>query len=308
MVFDKDKMKYLFYIICSLLSIGTLQSQTREIDPRIDPRNFSEIYGVRSSSSLCMRSSDLSDHTVLDTSRLVVLYKKSYVLDTMRNQPMTDTMRLSVGMRFSVFFSDGLYKMDSVYTVHDCARKYGGITCYDGGFYYRHIPSNKFTVLNRIPFTKNQAIVYEQSDVSPCWRFVRDTSTCILGYKCLLAQTSYGGRIWSAWFSPEIPVTCGPWKLHGLPGLILVATCKDSSFKFEAIDVEAYSAPIVYFHWEEQRMTSSQWLKLETRMYADPYSYFGNGGNTLFLNLDKSAERPYLDETWTIPYNPIELE
>ena len=35
------------------------------------------------------------------------------------------------------------------------------------------------------------------------------------------ATTSFGGREWTAWFSSEIPIPDGPYKFHGLPGLII---------------------------------------------------------------------------------------
>ena len=35
------------------------------------------------------------------------------------------------------------------------------------------------------------------------------------------ATTEFAGRKWTAWFSEEIPIQDGPYKFHGLPGLII---------------------------------------------------------------------------------------
>lgn len=40
---------------------------------------------------------------------------------------------------------------------------------------------------------------------------------------CQKATATFKGRKWVAWFAPDIPFETGPWKLHGLPGLILNA-------------------------------------------------------------------------------------
>lgn len=40
-------------------------------------------------------------------------------------------------------------------------------------------------------------------------------------YNTQKATTEYGGRQWTAWFTPEIPIQDGPYKFSGLPGLIV---------------------------------------------------------------------------------------
>jgi len=54
------------------------------------------------------------------------------------------------------------------------------------------------------------------------WDITEEIKT-IGGYQSVKATTIYRGRKWVAWFAPEIPLPYGPWKLHGLPGLITEA-------------------------------------------------------------------------------------
>lgn len=71
----------------------------------------------------------------------------------------------------------------------------------------------------------------------PEWKVVNET-TVILGYTCQKASTNYLGREWIVYFTTEIPINQGPWKLWGLPGLIVQATDKNSLFKYELLSFE----------------------------------------------------------------------
>ena len=66
---------------------------------------------------------------------------------------------------------------------------------------------------------------------------VSDSVKNVLGYECVKAKTDYHGRRWTAWFTTDIPVSFGPWKLHGLPGLILMAEA-DNGNSFVATGIE----------------------------------------------------------------------
>ena len=41
--------------------------------------------------------------------------------------------------------------------------------------------------------------------------------------ECFKATTTFKGRNYTAWYCPSIPIPNGPWKLGGLPGLIIEA-------------------------------------------------------------------------------------
>ena len=58
-----------------------------------------------------------------------------------------------------------------------------------------------------------------KGDLDPLnWIIFNDSTKTIGGYHCMLAQCDLCGWNIKAWFTPEIPVGCGPWRLWGLPG------------------------------------------------------------------------------------------
>lgn len=54
------------------------------------------------------------------------------------------------------------------------------------------------------------------------WKITKQKKK-IAKFNCILAETNFRGRKYFAWYTPDIPVYSGPWKLNGLPGMILEA-------------------------------------------------------------------------------------
>lgn len=88
---------------------------------------------------------------------------------------------------------------------------------------------------------------YEEPVSEMKWTIIEDSTKNILGFECIMAQTDYHGRTWKVWFSPEIPVYDGPWKLHGLPGLIISAEGGDG-FVIKATEVGSTRQPVPFVY------------------------------------------------------------
>lgn len=76
---------------------------------------------------------------------------------------------------------------------------------------------------------------------------VMEGDTVVAGYKCRRARTTFRGRNWEVWYTEEIPVHRGPWKLGGLPGLILYAKDSENLFSFDCRKIEKGSGRRIEF-------------------------------------------------------------
>ncbi len=104
------------------------------------------------------------------------------------------------------------------------------------------------------------------------WKITEDSTKTILGYECIKAETDYHGRHWTAWFSPDVPVDAGPWKLLGLPGLIFETVDSTGQHHFTAIGIEAVDTriPKVYDPFGYEKTTRNKFLKLCRYRYDNP--------------------------------------
>ena len=81
----------------------------------------------------------------------------------------------------------------------------------------------------------------------PKWRLHNETKE-VIDYKYQKATTHFRGRNWTVWFAPDIPVQDDPWKLWGLPGLILEAQDSAGLYHFAAVGLKnTTTAPITLY-------------------------------------------------------------
>lgn len=75
-----------------------------------------------------------------------------------------------------------------------------------------------------------ESYLYEDTWLKIDWKIQEDTKK-IGSFKCKKATGNFRGRTYIAWFTEDIPLPYGPWKLYGLPGLILQAEDTEKMFK-----------------------------------------------------------------------------
>lgn len=96
---------------------------------------------------------------------------------------------------------------------------YSGMSlCLDGEQVVYHI--NKNTMWSSS--LEDDLVYVKETAPKINWKLVNETKK-IGKFLCKKAVANFRGRDYTAWYTKEIPVPYGPWKLHGLPGLILEA-------------------------------------------------------------------------------------
>lgn len=85
---------------------------------------------------------------------------------------------------------------------------------------------------------------YQYQEKAPLfhWKIMPAQKT-IAGYECQQAYTVFGGRVFEAWFTRAIPVSDGPYKFYGLPGLIVKVRDTHDNYIFELLSFEGNPKP-----------------------------------------------------------------
>lgn len=119
------------------------------------------------------------------------------------------------------------------------------------------------------------------------WTIKDDSTKNVLGYECIMATANYHGRYWTVWFTPEIPIDAGPWKLLGLPGLILEAVDSTGLHHFTANGIQSVNMniPPVYEPYPYEKTTRKNFLELCRFRYDNVQGmsdlHFGGNGPRL---------------------------
>lgn len=223
----------------------------------------------------------------LDVARVQVMYSLTYREDsTLLDRMNKEKMILLIGDEISDFQSYGHYRLDRIRYEKMRDGTYPEWYSTNGHDYscrfmfqiLKNYPTGRMTVVDQFLFSG--LLKYEEDLDVIDWDILSD-SMYVAGYLCQKAVCDYGGRIWEAWFTSELPFSDGPFKFHGLPGLILKVsdTRNHYSFDFVSIEVPAKGTniewhDITYYGAEYVSTTRKGLFKVEDDMRENIMSHF----------------------------------
>jgi GLPGLI family protein len=240
----------------------------------------------------------------IDIMQLKCVYVYNYTKYTTRSErKLTDTMMLEVGSKSCKFYSYCNHIIDSIRSTLPSGA--WGAFSKTGNLYtiYVNYPEHKTTVIDML----DEYAEYVEDFEIPKWTIHAETQK-ILSHTCKKATCRYRGRDYTAWYAVDIPISRGPYKFAGLPGLILKIADAENLYSFECTGMEK-SNKIMYEKTYEKKpvsVTREEFIKIKKREHDDPQAALDQLVKKLgALNVD---EYKNYYEGRKIKYNPIELE
>lgn len=142
-------------------------------------------------------------------------------------------------------------------------------------FVYKNYPSAGLQTVNYLSFENLQY----QEPMGQDWQLAEGDTT-ILNHPCGKAVCHYHGKMWTAYYATDIPISEGPWKLCGLPGLIMRAFDESGSFVFNCVGIlQHLDKQIVMHNILLRRLQPKQAHKLIEQLDSDPEGYYAAKGH-----------------------------
>lgn len=197
---------------------------------------------------LTLNSSNAQKYFIIDTVQLSCHYLYEFQQDStslysMRSQEMI----LQIGKHCSKFVNRNTHFSDSLIMVYEgedptvvvtkvwsMVQGSGTVHSYCSNYVYKRYPNKDDLFLTAYFGGTN----YKSKDATRFkWEILSDSIRTIAGYKCNMAKTTFAGRNYVAWFTMEVPVSDGPYKFTGLPGLIVSVNDTPQQHKFELLSI-----------------------------------------------------------------------
>lgn len=180
---------------------------------------------------------------ILDTlcqSKLTAIYLYTIHTSDDEGKPVTDSLHivLQVGEKVWKTWTYERYQYeksgeDTLFFIHNEALMHIATTTV--GY-----PEGKITTIESI--APHQYEMKEDIE-KPVWKKVKGKDL-VCGYLCKKSTCEFRGKKWNVCYATDIPTTAGPWKLHGLKGLITYASDEDCIHTFQLISINEEVVPI----------------------------------------------------------------
>ena len=214
-----------------------------------------------------------------------VLYRIVYNAETRETENgkiAAETAYLDIGNEVTYFYNHDFFRY---YFVRDSLKEKGYNETQISGYNVTNkvqFPCMRFSVLRNYPsagktlyshFIPDDYYYYEEDTPQVDWQLVSGDTT-LLGYQCQKATCKFRGREWTVYYTMDIPISEGPYKFCGLPGLVMYAADSKGDFTFTCIGIEnPNEAEIVVDKSKWQKVEKKKLNKMLIEYYDDTLAW-----------------------------------
>lgn len=178
----------------------------------------------------------LTERTLSQTNTEVikVMYNLKHLIDTAGNEYIEEPSELTIIGNTSYFLTTKWSISDSIkYYQMDESRHIPGRSM--NFRVIKDLSTNSIKHYEDIVF---RDFIYTEENINSFQWEITGLIDTLYGYPCQLAKINYGGRVWTSWFTSEIPISDGPYKFCGLPGLILKMKDDKNHWNIDFVSIE----------------------------------------------------------------------
>ena len=168
--------------------------------------------------------------------------------------------------------------------------------------------SSQGTLVNYRMFFQLRTLRYLEQFVKQNWSLTNGTTITVLNHKCHKATLTFGKRIYTAWYAPDIPIHYGPYKFEGLPGLIMQIEDSEKKYIWSITNLQKVDEPIYDHIYSGTKKTDSKKASATIKRQFKSTNALLNatGVKRMKVVSGKLVEMTATDEK-PIPFEPIEL-
>jgi len=232
--------------------------------------------------------------------RFVYEYKMKSDIDN--DSLVTDYMSLDTDGKKSYFYNMAKYEKDSAYAAEKDFAKLFKRKNYNRNLNYLIEKDYAKKTINFYDQFKSVKLVTADSEI-PQWKIEKEFVK-INNMNCQKAVTNYKGRIWEAWFSKDYPVSDGPYKFSGLPGLVVSIKDSEGQHIFNLIQIKKMKTLFDRVPTNSKKMSENEYKKLMKNYTFIPAEDF----EAFQADTKAGTIGVQLKDGYTVQYNVKELE
>jgi GLPGLI family protein len=244
-------------------------------------------------------------------------YDLSWQIDSTNSESIqNETMVLFIGDKISRFSSEGQYIADSIKEAYkDRERTQQSFNEMRSKMPMSALNFYVFKRQNSAQISFTEKIIkdnyrYTQDIDDLNWEILPETKE-VAGFVAQKAKASFSGRDYTAWFTTEIPISEGPYKFRGLPGLILKISDNNDYYNFKLNGFKELNDEIsIEFEPKDYlEVSREKFLEIKQEYAENPFIKMENSGITMGFQPGQKEKllREHREELKK-ENNPIELE